>query len=56
MKKLKDETYKGVRIKFYYDNNKVVAQPYGLASPISIERTKSEAFKKIKPKIRRGNL
>ena len=51
-RKLKDETFRGYKIKFYYDDNRVIAQPIGFASPLGLGRTKSEAFNDIKPKIK----
>ena len=60
MSKIKSEKYKCVAIKFYKDGDKVIAQPYGFASPIGVGKTKTSAFENIKPKIRlaqkRGNI
>lgn len=59
MTALKDETYKGFVIKFYYDSPFIIAEVRGFGT-WQKGRTKREAFDNIKYEIqfrqRRGNL
>ena len=48
--KLKDETYKGIRIKFFYDGDFVVAQPYGFRV-YNKANNKEDAFIDVKRRI-----
>jgi len=65
MKSITNSTYRGIRIKFWWDTDQdgkrwVVAQPIAYSGPIAVSSTKKGALEDIKPKIdlalARGNL